>query len=734
MADMRFFATAPKGVEPYLAAELRALGIAGEEGPGGVAFSGELEAGYRACLWSRLASRVLVSLDRFSAPTPEDLYAGVQRTVWSSHFSVDDRFAVHAIANRSQLQHEHFIALKIKDAIVDQFRVATGDRPSIDVAAADIRLHAYLFEDQCELSLDLSGESLHRRGYRRSEHAAPLKENLAAALLLAAEWPKLAKEGWPVVDPMCGSGTLLIEAALIALGRAPSYFRQRFGFSSWRHHDETRWNELRQSARPELVLRQAQHHRGGLMAAHPEPVEGRSAQGERLIVPPLYGFDSDATAIADAKRSADAAGVSHLIHFERRALDQAAPPEGKQGMLITNPPYGERLSTAEELVTLYETLGNVLRQKFLGWTAQVLAPHHDLSTHIGLRSSSRKIFFNGPIECRLLEFRIHDTPPVSEPRWRQPIARSSSEMFENRLRKNLAHRKKWAQREKVFCYRVYDADLPEYAVAVDFYDGAVHVQEYQAPKTVNQAHAEARLRAVQEIVPRVFDLSEKDVFFKIRRRQRPTTQYGRHGESGDFRPVREADCKLLVNLADYLDTGLFLDHRRLRAMVADAAKDKHLLNLFAYTCSATVLAAKAGVRSTVSVDLSQTYLDWGQRNLELNHLRGTPHQLVRADCMTWLASENRKFDVIFLSPPTFSNSKRMEGTFDVERDHVALIGSSARLLRDGGTIFFSNHFRRFKMAAELEQALVIENITPKTIPFDFDRDQRIHNAWKITRR
>ncbi len=708
---MILFATCAKGLAPSLAAELTDSTVAAtriEPAVGGVSFEGTLETAYRACLWSRVASRVLMPLTQFPAADEEALYNGVRAIDWGALLIPDGTIAVNFTSSRSKITHTHYGALKTKDAIVDRLRDETGARPSVDTKQPDLRINVHLANDVADLSIDLSGESLHRRGYRRGESAddtpeAPLKETLAAGILGLARWPEAARLGKPFLDPMCGSGTLVIEAALMAAGRAPGVGRARFGFHGWRDHDEALWQRLLAEA-----------------TAHKLDVTSE-----------MVGSDADPRAIKAARAQAARAGVQQLVRFEERPLAELAPIGEQPGVLVTNPPYGERLEADEEL---YQQLGDLLRRNMLGWEAFVMAGNPELAARIGLRPRRRHVLFNGAIECRLLEIPIAAKPvQVEAPGWRRAreAPTAGAEFFVNRLRKNAKHWERWAAREKISCYRIYDADLPEFAVAIDRYEDAVHVQEYAPPSTIDPEMAEARLRDVMRAVPEI--LKTEQVFLKVRRKQKRGGQYERNANEPSpsvERQVHEGGLRFWVNLSDYLDTGLFLDQRRLRTMIGDQSKGKSFLNLFAYTATATLHAVRGGATSSVSVDLSNTYLEWARRNLTLNGVSGRAHELVRADVMEWLPVEKRRFDLIFVAPPTFSNSKGMEETLEVQRDHVALISGAARLLAPGGTILFSNHFRRFKMG-DLP-GLRAENITHKTMPKDFARNPRIHNAWRIT--
>jgi 23S rRNA (guanine2445-N2)-methyltransferase / 23S rRNA (guanine2069-N7)-methyltransferase len=707
------FATCPRGIEDLLAAELRALS-ASEVSPrrAGVAFSGSLETAYRACLWSRTANRVLLPIGSFAAPDEHALYDGVRTIRWREHLTARQTLAVDFTSVQSQLEHTHYGALKTKDAIVDQLRDETGARPSIDRARPDVRVHVHVDGERAIAYIDLSGESLHRRGWREAGAQAPLKENLAAAVLLLAGWPERARAREPLIDPMCGSGTLPIEAALMAMDRAPGLDRDYFGFTGWLGHQPLVWEALLADARSRVIE-------------------------DPRALPIIRGFDEDPQAIKVALANLARARLTKHVHLERRALDALEPIGERPGIVVTNPPYGERIGEAEALEPLYRQLGDRLRRRFPGWTGFVLTGNLELGKRIGLRAQRKHILYNGAIECRLYELPISSEPVADEsgPRWRKPRPPGpGADMFGNRLAKNLKHLRKWAKREGVTCFRVYDADLPEYSVAVDLYEDAAHIQEYACPPTVDATKAEQRLHDVMAVAPEVLGVQPDDVYLKVRKRQRGLDQYEKLGDKRAERRVHEGGHTFLVNLSDYLDTGLFLDHRRLRQMIGELAKGRRFLNLFAYTCTATVYAAKGGARGSVSVDLSNTYLDWAQRNFAENRL-GPEHRLERADVLEWLPRQNKpgdRYGLILVAPPTFSNSKRMEDTFDVQRDHVLLLKSAASLLEPDGVLLFSNNFRRFKMDAAALPGLRIDNISAKTLPEDFKRDPRIHNTWRLT--
>ncbi|MGR8935868.1 MAG: bifunctional 23S rRNA (guanine(2069)-N(7))-methyltransferase RlmK/23S rRNA (guanine(2445)-N(2))-methyltransferase RlmL [Gammaproteobacteria bacterium] len=728
MKQYLFFATAPKAMEQLLADELRALG-AEQIKPrvAGAAFSASLQTAYRICLWSRIANRVLLTLSSFPVNSQDDLYHGVQKINWFEHLVPTGSFAVTLDAKRSKaIRNTHFGALKVKDAIVDQMRAKFNKRPDIDIERPDIRITVFIDGDNAQLSLDLSGDSLHKRGYRSTQIAAPIKENLASALLLRSGWPQIGKHGGSLLDPMCGSGTLLLEGALIAADYAPGLLRDYFGFLGWKKHDTAVWQALRTEAE--------EHKQRGLQN-----------------LPVIIGFDRDRRAINAAQEHCERAGLRGKIHFERRDIGDAKPADSWQaGLVVCNPPYGERLGDEDQASLLYKQFGEILKEHFNGWQAGIIISNPELGFRLGIRSQKPVTFYNGALECKLLRMKV-EPEAFFEPKAKTEAERieqivkhsetlemtPGAEMFANRLQKNLKKFAKWAKQQHIDCYRAYDADLPEYALAVDLYQGDklwVQVQEYEAPKSVDPQKAAQRLTEALAVLPKVLGIPREQLFLKVRRKQKNIAQYEKQADLGKFYSVAEGGCRFWINFSDYLDTGLFLDHRPLRLILQREAKGKRFLNLFAYTGSATVHAAFGGASATTTVDMSNTYLDWAKRNMALNHLQGT-HEFIQADCLEWLEREakqrRRQYDLIFLDPPTFSNSKRMEQIFDIQKDHVRLITDAVRLLAPGGVLYFSTNFRRFKIDAEALASLKLENISAQTIDADFARDPKIHYCWRI---
>ncbi|MFT3896583.1 MAG: bifunctional 23S rRNA (guanine(2069)-N(7))-methyltransferase RlmK/23S rRNA (guanine(2445)-N(2))-methyltransferase RlmL [Thermomonas sp.] len=706
---MKFFASCGKGLEYLLADELVALGCARATATvAGANVEGELPDAQRAVLWSRLASRVLWPIAEFDCADEHALYAGAAEIDWTKHVGSGDSIAVDAHVSGSAITHARYAAQRVKDAVVDTLRDATGTRPDVDVESPDVRLNLVIRKGRATLSIDLGGGPLHRRGWRGAQGEAPLKENLAAAVLLRGGWPQSYSEGGDLLDPMCGSGTLLIEGALMAADVAPNL--RRFGRAlptRWPWFDVDAWNASLADARE------------------------RAERGLAALRPCIHGSDADPHAIRIARENARAAGVDTAIDFAVCDIVDLPAMANPRGVVACNSPYDARLAADP---ALYRALGDALKRSTPQWRAALLCGDFELAKATGLRANKRYQLFNGPIECSLI---VCD--PVAPAANESTVPRELSEgarMVANRIRKNLDKLRRWRQQENIGCFRAYDADIPEYACAIDAYttidgDTWLHVQEYAAPADIPEATARKRLNELLSAAREVFEVPRERVAAKTRSTGKGGSKYGRFDHRGEFLVVEEGAAKLKVNLFDYLDTGLFLDHRPLRARMALEARGKRFLNLFCYTGAATVQAAVQGVAWTTSVDLSPTYLEWLADNLRENAIGGTRHRIAQADALRWIEADREQYDVVFCDPPTFSNSKRADD-FDVQRDHVRLLRAIVARLAPGGVLYFSNNFRRFKLdEAAIAQFAKAEDIGPSTIPPDFARNPRIHRAWRI---
>jgi 23S rRNA (guanine2445-N2)-methyltransferase / 23S rRNA (guanine2069-N7)-methyltransferase len=708
---MKFFVACGKGLEYLLVDELLAVGATRATATmAGVNAEGEAQSLYRAALESRLASRVLWPLVEFDCANEQDLYQGVHALDWSEHLAAEGTLAVDAHVSGPALTHERYAAQRVKDAIVDRLRASHGTRPSVDVEAPDLRVNLLVRKGRATLSVDIGGGPLHRRGWRSAQGEAPLKENLAAAMLLRGGWPKLYAEGDGLLDPMCGSGTLLIEGALMAADEAPGLLRWRgVAPTRWRGFDAALWSRLHAAA------------------------QERAQAGRAALRPVFFGADVDANALRAAMANADRAGVAGLIRFDRKPAAALQSPGVERGLVVCNPPYDQRLAAD---AALYRELGDALRSAVPDWHASLLCGDEELARATGLRATKKYAMFNGALECALI---VCDPirPPQREPREAAPLSEGAA-MVANRLRKNLKRFKSWRERGGIACYRVYDADLPEYAAAVDVYreDGGaqrtfLHVQEYEAPASIPEADSRRRFGELLAALREVFALPREQVATKTRARGKGGSQYGRMDRREEFLVVLEGAARLRVNLFDYLDTGLFLDHRPIRLRIAREARGKRFLNLFCYTGAASVQAAVGGAAQTTSVDLSATYLEWAAQNLALNGATGRRHRLAQADALAWLEADRGEYDLVFCDPPTFSNSKRA-GDFDTQRDHARLLRAAMARLAPDGLLLFSNNYRRFKLdEAAVAQFAVAREISAETIDTDFERNPRIHRVWEL---
>ncbi len=767
-SNSTYFSPCPRYVEELLVSEIRAIAPGSEPRAttGGVSFVGSTETGLRVCLWSRLADRVLLELERDTVSGKDDLYAFARHVPWERHFSVNDTIAVFGHSAHSAFRHSSLPFLVVKDAVCDRFRARTNRRPSVDVHAPDIRISLYLTERTAIASLDLSGEGLHRRGYRTESVAAPLRENTAAAILVRSGW-QAALRRWRVnggpppllVDPMCGSGTFPIEAALTAIDSAPGLNRTNFGFRRWIGYDPHMWEAL-------------------IEEAH----DCRSNGLDRWVKAGgrIWASDRDSNAAAAARANAERAGVSACIEFAQRdfaalkrgallgswktAVDRAsgddrrssdaagalarAQARGPELFLVTNPPYGIRLggssgASTDDPVETYRSFGRWLARTLGGFTATVLAASREQLRHLGLQAQRVLTFYNGGTEIVAGVLQLSEANRYREPAGERPEAgpvTDGPKAIHNRLKKNRKKLRPLLRSGEVGCYRLYDADIPQYAAAIDVYtaeSGAtvVVLQEYAPPKEIPQEVALRRLEELRLAVRDYLEVSDEQIVVKKRRRQRGSGQYGAEPRSANRSiVVNENGMRFEVRPEGYIDTGLFCEKRELRALIRSRAAKRRFLNLFSYTCTASVAAALGGASMTVSVDTSRTYLDWGMRNYRLNELSDRHNRIVNADSMQYLEQSTEQFDLILVDPPTFSNSKSRDRDFEIQRDHGRLISLAAARLAPGGTIVFANNFRRFRIDAELTESLEVEDVSDALLPVDFTRASKSHHVFVLRRR
>lgn len=725
MSELVFYATCPKGLEDLLLKEIESLGLRpSHQSVGVVYFHATHEGVYNACLWSRVANRIFILLSGTDQSpvigSDHELYKTTGAIDWEHHMGVESRFAVEFVGSNKVIKHSNFGAVRVKDAIVDRLRDKFGGRPDVAKENPDVRIQARLFKDKLQIGLDMGGGSLHQRGYRSQQGGAPLKENLAAAILMRAGWQQEGSEITQLVDPMCGSGTFLIEAAMMMTRAAPGLFRSNYGFQHWPQFKAEIWSD---------VLAQAQALFEKQLASIDTPIR-------------IFGFDKNPKMVEFAHRNIANTPFKDIIQISERSIrdDARSWPEQldreKPGLLLCNPPYGERLGDTDSLKPLYFDLANYVKQHYAGWTLGVFSGNPQLVSEMRMRAKKVNKFFNGPIACELHLFDILSSKNSELRKDYKVVAKDDlsegAVMVLNRLQKNQRKLERWIHTAATNAYRLYDADLPEYAAAIDVYDDQLHVQEYAAPKSVAKDAAQKRLRELLMACAAYRKCGLADISVKTRQKNKGAQQYEKLSQSSKQLCVVEGKAKYWVNLWDYLDTGLFLDHRPLRRMVYEQAQGKKFLNLFCYTASITVAAALGGARSSVSVDMSKTYLDWALQNFDLNHLGPYNHKLVQKDCFQWLKECREGFDLIVLDPPTFSNSKRMDGVLDIQRDHVKLISRCMELLSPQGKLYFSNNLRGFKIDQEALSEFSVNDISLQTIDEDFKRNAKIHQCFLIT--
>lgn len=706
----QFYISCAHGLEELLANELAAHSVSQIKlTHGGVHCRGDLTAAYRLCLYLRTASRVLLHLQEATVTERNSLLQATQQIDWRSVVDGQDSFVVRFSGTNDALRHTGFSAQVVKDGYLDYWR-QFNLRPSVDQSEAGVHVVVQLNRDKANFYLDLSGSGLHERGYRRATGAAPIRETLAAAIVMRSLNALNGVTPTAVLDPCCGSGTLLIEAAMQLTQCAPGLLRQHWGFYAWQAHDANLWQEIVAQAEAEFEA-------------------GKANCSTRF-----YGADLDSKVLAQANQALHALGIADLV--ELRTLDATTPAlldyvaEQEQGLLLANPPYGERLETPLAARLFYRRFGAVLHQLKGQWYAGILAPNDIMLRALRLRAWKKYNFQNGPLAVRLGVFQLAGQEEFNE---------KDNTDIANRLKKNWQQRSRWAKREGVEAFRLYDADLPEYNAAIDVYNEHILVQEYAAPADVPDQLAESRYWDLIDALIHVVPVDPEHIHTRQRRQQKGKEQYNKKAvsETEVVRfPTLEYNAVFWVNLTQYLDTGLFLDHRLVRRDIQKRALDKRVLNLFAYTGSASVHAALGGAKQVTTVDLSRTYLNWAKDNFRLNQITLDNHEFIQTDCLAWLAEMQKSgetWDLIFLDPPTFSNSKRMADVFDIERDHLSLLAQAKQLLAPEGLLIFSTNKRRFKLdqAGLSGLGLQAQDRTQATIPEDFKRQRAIHYCWYI---
>ena len=737
---LRLTAACAFGLEAIVKRELISLGFEPKiEQPGRISFDGDWAAVAKTNLWLRTADRILIEVLKFPAPDFDTLFETVKAFDWSELIPEDAKFPVTGRSRLSQLSSVPAVQRSVKRAVVESLKRFHGTS-SLPEDGPLYKVDVALLKDEATLTIDTTGPSLHKRGYRKLIGAAPIKETMAAALVTLSVWNPERM----LVDPFCGTGTIPIEAALIGLNMAPGLQRD-FSFSQW-------------SNVPASVLNDARHQ------AREEQRDGISLQ--------ITGTDIDDDALEMARFHARKAGVAEQIHFQQKAfIDFRSKRE--YGCMVTNPPYGERLEDTEELLPLYESIPMVF-QRVPTWSLFVLTNMPRLEAIVQKTATRRRKLFNGRIECTYFQFlgprpprhlpqpdpgdtpataetaaipatpkqEQENSPPPSQKPRKQEVAPvfgglrkqdyEQAELFQNRLKKRARHLRRWPTRRNINCYRLYERDVPEIPLVVDRYADALHITRYDRPHDRDLARDAAWLELMQKTAAAALEIPIHRVF--VKKRQEELQQHAKIDSAKKMIEVQEGELKFLVNLTDYIDTGLFLDHRNLRQTIQEQAAGQDFLNLFAYTGSFTVYAARGAAKSTTTVDLSRNYLDWAQKNMHLNQLESSQHRFVAEDTIEFLQNtarnSDRRFDLAVVDPPTFSNSKKTTRDWDVQQQHAELLRLTRLVMRPQGVVYFSTNFRRFKLDVAGLTGYRIQEISKQTIPEDF-RNKRIHRCWRL---
>ncbi len=715
---MNFFVPCPPGAEDILAGELKKLG-AGSVLPAsrGVGFKGDLTLSYRACLELRTASRILYELVSDRAGTEEELYKLALSYPWDELFPSSMTISCR-VTGVPRDKDPRYATLKLKDAVVDRFSQSTGIRPYVDRKTPDIRIEARWDGRNAVIFLNWSGPPLHERGYRLERSDAVLRETTATAVLAMSGWSGIAENGGGFVDPVCGSGTLLAEAAMMAVGAPPGIHRKHWGFEGSRLHNDNLWRRILNDA----TIRY-----------------GESLQRMPLMI----GFDIDGSALKTARSNLRRAGLSNVIRLDRHDITTGKPafwPAGEIGLVCADPPYGVR--TQEDPLPVYNALGSLFRTLDNGWRLALLAPDRKTAAASCLRAENYYHTVSGGMD---LVLAIYDrigggrksvrVPEISE------LSDSDNQMdpkapsLKKTLDRNLTVMAAWAEKTSVTSYRIWDADMPEFNAAVDWYEGRwLHVQEFAPPGSIPPEKARLRLNTLISVLKDVTGCRDEDLYLKTRQRGR--RPYKKTDDSRDLLIIRENGMRFYVNFIDYLDTGIFLDNRPTRALIRSkmsAISKGRFLNLFAYTGTASVMAAAGAAIQTVSVDVSNTYLNWARDNMKLNRLDSSDNSFIRADSFEFLERNNKKFNLIFIDPPTYSNSSG-HSDWSLQEDHAALINLAMKNLSSDGTLLFSENFRRFRLDPDLNRQFSIKDITRETTDPDFIRRNGAHRCWEISHR
>ena len=685
-------------MELLLKEELLALGAeSAAEKLSGVVFYATSKVLMQSLLWSRLANRILVMVNQIKITNSEELYNAIYQTDWQNQLNSTPRtLAINFKGTNKELRNTQYSSQVVKDAICDRLREATDSRPDMVKSNADLSVSVILKNNQILVYQDISGRSLHLRGYRQSLTKAPLKENLAAAVLIRANWPELSKQNYNLIDPMCGSGTFLTEGFLMACDIAPGLTNPNYSVESWSEFNRDDWNEIIYQAKTRMIT------------------------GIDRFKGQIIGADHHKDSIKITQEHAYQLNAEDKIQSQYKTFETFNVP-AKNNLIVCNPPYGVRLQ--KNVDSTWRRLGEWMASKANGSQAAIMTYAKNQGFMLGFRAKKSWKLMNGDLAISLIAFDIGTETQLNAPQGQKHALPETAQMVANRIKKNQSRLKKWIKKEGINAYRIYDADIPEYAVAVDVYNEHITIQEYKAPATIPEKKTKKRLQDAVLGAQAALNVKNDKVHVKTRQKQSSNFQYQNKQTHSDDIIVHEQDRKYIVNLEKYLDTGLFLDHRWIRSHVQEISKGLSFLNLFSYTGSVTVAAAKGGAVSSVSVDTSKTYLNWAKENFKINRMNVFSNTLIRSDVMEYLQSCNKKFDLIFVDPPTYSNSHSRESDWDLQRDHKALLLACKKVLNHEGIILFSNNYKRFSMDETLQQSFSIKDLTHQSLSPDFAKSK-----------
>ncbi|NNK56611.1 MAG: bifunctional 23S rRNA (guanine(2069)-N(7))-methyltransferase RlmK/23S rRNA (guanine(2445)-N(2))-methyltransferase RlmL [Desulfofustis sp.] len=705
---MNFVSTCAAGLEVLVVEELKSYGAEiSSSRKGEIRWSATLEAGYRACLWSRFSSRLVLVLSEFAIDTTDDLYEAAKTTTWEDHLSVDDSFAVDCVlAARGPVTNSMYGALRIKDGIVDRFRECHGTRPGVETQRPDVRVYLQVLGNRVLLGLDLSGEGLHRRGYRVDSGPAPLKENLAAAIVALSSWDGST----PLIDPMCGSATLLIEAALMKADSAPGLSRTYYGLTGWRGHQQRLWDMLVAEALD------------------------REARAQEQKWPSLIGYDGDRSAVRAARKNIVKAGIENRVQIEQRELHQLKNDFGQPGFLVCNPPYGERLSDSQSVKHLYRHMGDRFQDQFSGWKITLFTAAPDYADCFKLRLDKSVKIFNGPLACRLFSGSPQAAAaPGAVKDWQigKEIEQDTATELANRLKKNYRKFNPWACGQNLDWYRLYDRDLPQFNVTIDVTNTHLYIREFPPPPGKDPRIAEERFREVTRTVRALFAVSRDQVMVHRGLAAQKGSKKG--GVRSKQIEIREGNAVFLVGGEADPEWSFFPDQRFVRRFLGQNSGRGKFLSIFDTSGGATISVALGGAIKTVTIGGGARNLETVVNNFSRNGLHPDNHRVYSDSVMSWLKKNRQPFDLIHICFRKKQYRQTNSSIFKVGSGHRLLIDRTIANLTEGGRLVVSSLLPNFELDPTLKDTYSCRDVSQKLLSPDVTRGAQNFKCWEISR-